>query len=639
MSRGSKRRAVKAQVKAQRVLLTKPRVELLRREHSVGLRPVWAAKGKTPKPGAIKAANLLTWIETNLIIRIKQPEDLDGRKVRLVPFTLNSAQRILAQHLAFCWANRLPIRWWIPKSRQMGISTFVQAVLFTMAIGTEGYHAATVAHTEFAAGEIFKKEQTFEANLADRLKLPMTSCQAAKFEWEHESGTWVGSVKSGDALGRGPTLNAIHFSEVANFADQGRDPEEATSAALGALAEGEDSMVFYESTAKGRDPFYFAGCEKARDPDAGGIDQLIFLPWYLEDGYQMTWQRFREERIAAGKADPGRKFVATPDEEQLRDRIANLVVGKAEVLWKHRCELTDEQLIWYRAILFTKCHGKLETRAREFPSTYDEAFTATARCMFSAEVINFYTRTSSPPLQRGNLYRDKLTGEARFASEVTGRCRIWRQPIPGREYVIGADVGGEKKGQDPHAAYVLDKQSLEIAAAYRGLAEWEVYSDDLFMLGQLFNVAELVVENNRRPAVVGKLHSENYPRLYYYWDEQAIRGQRPRTPGFNTNRKTRPMLIDHVDSALRTHKLKSYDPGLPRELETFVWVEREKRYRATGKNNDDRIMALALAVYRARGYVDSAEDAPVEHSAAYTRFLQLQAMDDSGGERQGPIYL
>ena len=528
---------------------------------------MWTAKGANPAPGAVKAANLLTWIETHLIIRIKQPETTSsGAKVRLVPFTLNSAQRILAQHLAFCWANLLPIRWWIPKSRQMGISTFVQAVLFAMAIGTQGYHAATVAHTEFAAGEIFKKEQTFEANLSEGEKLPMTSCQAAKFEWEHESGTWVGSVKSGDALGRGPTLNAIHFSEVANFADQGRDPEEATSAALGALAEGDDSMVFYESTAKGRDPFYFTGCEKARDADAGGLDQLIFLPWYLEDGYRMSWADYRSQRIAAGKTDPGKVFRITEEEERLRSKIANLVVGKNEVLWRHRADLTDEQLIWYRLILSTKCHDKLETRAREFPSTYEEAFTATARCMFTAESINFYTRTSSPPLCRGNLFRDKLQGTPQFASEVTGRCRIWKMPVHGREYVVGADVGGEKKGQDPHAAYVLDKSSLEIVASYHGIAEWEVYSDDLYLLAELYNTAELVVENNRRPAVVGKLHAEGYPRLYYYWDEQAVRGQRPRTPGFNTNRKTRPMLIDYVDKAIRTQALLSSDAALPREM-------------------------------------------------------------------------
>lgn len=601
---------------------------------------MWSARGKNPKPGAIRAANLFTWIETNLTIRIKQARGSGKKRTRLVPFHLNTAQRILAQRLAFCWANELPIRWWIPKSRQMGISTFVQAVLFAVAIGTEGYHAATVAHTEFAAGEIFKKEQTFEVNLPEHERLPMISRQAAKFEWEHESGTWVGSVKAGDALGRGPTLNAIHFSEVANFADQGRNPEEATSAALGALAEGPDSMVFYESTAKGRDPFYFAGCEKAKDPKAGGIDQLIFLPWYLEDGYTMTWEEYRSQRIAAGKDDPGKKFEITPEEEQLRTKIAGLIVGEREVLWRHRVDLTDEQLIWYRAILSTKCHDKPETRAREFPSTYEEAFTATARCMFSAKTINHYTRTSTTHLQRGNMTRNDFSGQVSLASEVTGRIRVWKQPAQGRDYVIGADVGGERKGADPHAAYVLDKGTLEVVAAYHGIAEWEVYADDLAMLGELYNHAEIVVENNKRPAVAGKLHTEGYPRLYYYWDEQAIRGARPRAPGFNTNRKTRPMLIDYVDKAFRNLDVKSYDSKLPREMETFVWVDREERYRATGKNHDDRIMAIALAIYRCRGYTERTEDEPVEYSAAYARHLQLQAMDAAiGAERRGPIHL
>lgn len=601
---------------------------------------------RVDSPGVRKAANLFNFVENNLTIRVKQAQTVSSgkgkrrRKTRLVPFRFNTVQRILCQLLAYHWHHEIPVRWWIPKSRQMGISTWAQAILFSLALGTEGYHVATVAHVDYGATEIFAKSETFEKNLEVGYQRPMSSRQQGKFLWEHESSIWVGSIKAGDALGRGPTLNAIHFSEVANFADHGQNPEQATSAALGSLADGPDSIVLYESTAKGRDPFYYAGCEKAKDPRSGTYDQLVFLPWYLEDGYRMTWQVYRERRIKTGKDDPGKTFEPTDEEQALRRRIANLPMGKGEELWQHPQELSDEQLIWYRDVLDTKCHGKPETRAREYPSTYDEAFTSTAQCMFDAATIQHYQRLARPSLSRVNLVKREEGEPVELLPNVSGRVQIWVPPHEGGSYVIGADIGGKRAKSDPSAAYVIEESTLEVVAAYHGKVDWEVYASDLQLLGEYYNWALLVPENNHNPAVAGALHKARYPNLYYYFNDEIAARQTAKVPGFNTNRKTRPLLLSHLDKVFRDRSLRCYDAKVPIEMEWFVWVAPLKKYAATGKHTDDRLMALALAVLQAKNYrppADEAAEAPI--SGAVRRFLELQELGKRNAVPSGPVIL
>ena len=399
-------------------------------------------------------------------------------------------------------------------------------------------------------------------------------------------------------------------------------------------------VVIYESTAKGRDAFYFGGCEKARDPRSGNYDMLVFLPWYLEDNYSMTWETYRQRRVSMGKDDPGPSFVADEDEELLRAKIRNLVVGPGEELWKHECDLSDEQLIWYRDILATKAHDKPDLRAREYPSTYEEAFSATARSMFEPESIAHYQRSARAPLTRCNLSQLDKFSPVELTASLTGRLQVWVHPVPGATYVIGADVGGEKKKSDASCAYVIEESTLEVVAAYYGKPEWEVYAEDLIMLGRHYNMALLVPENNHHPAVAGYLHKSDYPNLYYYRadDVKVVTGV-SKEAGFNTNRKTRPLLLAQLDRVVREKRLVCYDVQFSREMEGFVWVEREKRYRSTGRANDDRILAMAIAVLQAKNYrprttVETEEvDSPV-----WRRFKQLQQLGDDD-DRAGPLIL
>ena len=489
---------------------------------------------------------------------------------------------------------------------------------------------ATVAHDERGATTIFSKSVTFARNLEKTgwEKPAFRFEQAAYFKWETESSLHCGTIKTGDALGKGDTLSAIHCSESANFSDKGIDAKNAMASIMESCAQNRWTIICHESTAKGKDPFYWPMCEAARDPSSGSTYRLIFLPWFLEENYRMSWSSFRKVLDLTGKQDPGPKFVPTRDEEVLRQRLAAVEVKPHERYWKHNVVLTDTQLIWRRAKIAEM--GDVDLFKRYYPSTYQEAFTSSVNCFFRTETIDYYREQGKPETARG--YFDDIT--YKFREAANGHVRVWERPDPLCEYVIGADIGGEKNNSDPSCAYVVEKHSLQVVAMVHGHMEWDHYADTLMSLGYAYNGALLVIENNFNAAVTKRCHRANYVNLYYYQEkERARKASAPSTPGFNTNRKTRPAMLKLLQQLLRDRRVAMPDPFFWTEMENMVWVssnsinpDRDGTYKAVGGTHDDRIMALALALYLCPQIeFDPDLDIPAhDQSPAYRMFLRLE---------------
>lgn len=554
--------------------------------------PTWTiAPGIEPTKGLKRAALVFEWMERYLVVRLKDVEDR-----AVAPLRLNTVQQILAHYVADCWHRGLPVKCMVPKARQMGISTFWQALGFALCELQPGYHVGLVAHDEEGAREIFSKVRTFLRNL--EWETDLTKDQAYSVEWGHESGVRAGTIKSGDALFKGPTLSMLHWSEAANFNDRGNDADGAVASAKGAVYQQSPLYIeVFESTAKGKDAFYWARCEQARDPSSGSDFTLVFLPWFLQKEYALSWTKYRQMFLDRGKDDPGEEFKPTAEELNLREQIANVVVRPHEIYFRYRHDLTDEQLIWRRYTMANVCASKPDLFKRYFPATYEEAFIASASCMFDPATIAWYRQRAHEALATGNVL--PAGPQTVFESTIRGKVRVWEMPIPGNSYVIGADIGGELKKSDPSCAYVVDKERLKVVAILHGHFEWDHYADHLYELGKFFNYARIVVESNFNPAVAKHLHRREYPNLYYYFDDVA--GGKGRVPGFNTNIKTRPEMLARLDMVCRRQQFENPDPVFPNEMETFVWVPKQNNsddgvYKAVGANNDDRIIAAALAL-------------------------------------------
>jgi len=594
-----------------------------------------------PRGGAVpeawnKACKVFDFMENSLSIRLRKPEkvwDKDRQKMvrkSLVPFRFNSVQMILAEHIVDRWSRKLGVKVMIPKARQMGISTFWQGFLMALCVLDPGYHAVVVAHDEASVDAIFKKTRTFEKHLPKLWKLDLVNKQSGKITWEHNSSFWVASIKTDDALLKGASISGVHFSEVANFADKGIDPSTPITSAMQGMAEGVEAVVVYESTAKGRDPCFWAKCEEAKDRHSASEYSLVFLPWYLETAYSMTWENYRARLLAVKRADPGETYTPTSDELNLRNRIQRLEVTDYSRWYVYPTTLTDEQLIWRRWCIKNRCENKQHLFSRYYPSTYEEAFASTVTCMFSQDTVNWFSHRSRKAMGLGNI--TESMGAVLFESNPRGYTRLWEHPVSGEAYTLGADIGGNRKGSDPCAAYVIRNSNLKVVAAFHGHMSFDHYANYLYRMGQYFNWAHVVVENNHNPAVASVLHRESYPDLYYYVNLGQLKGS-PNTPGFNTNRRTRPELINYIDKACRDKLLICPDAGFAREMPFFVWNDKEERYRAMGSNHDDRIMAMALAIYPLRdslgGTVPNTEEGGETDSSAWKVWKKMQLADRS----------
>ena len=570
-------------------------------------------------------AKIANWIERFAKIRTKEG--------KLTGFRCNDIQEILLQYVAWCWENGIMVRVVTPKSRQLGSSTFWELLEYGMCELIPGYQAAIVAHDDNGAAELFGKVETVKRGLKNTewKDSALVNDQGGYLKWATESALWSATIKTGDGLGKGGTLSGIHFSEVANFSDKRLDAGKAISAIVNSMAKTPMCMEIYESTAKGKDPIFYKLCEDARDPNSGVAMQLIFLPWFLDRGYSMTWGDYRREATLNGKTDPGEKFERTDEETQLCERLSTTVIGPTEQLYRYRVDLTDDQLVWRRWAIANKCRNDIDTFYQYYPSFYEECFTASSSSAFDADTIEWARRVSRPHIARGDVV--KSVPKNLFIPNVMGKLRIWSEPQQGSDYVIGADPGGTTKKSDPSALYVVHRVTLEQVAALHGHPEWDHFADDIVDIGYYYNTATLVVENNHNPAVVSRIFRKNYPRLYCYFVEAKHDALYGKTPGFNTNKKTRPEMINVLRPLFREKKVLVNDPEFWKEMSTFVWTPRaaaanpemDGDYRAVGANHDDRIMALAIALTQCM-----TTDAPVVESvaivpsSAYDLYLAMQ---------------
>lgn len=581
-----------------------------------------------------RLAKIINWVEEFAKIRTKTGE--------IQNFRCNRIQEILLQYVAWCWQVGIMVRVVTPKSRQLGSSTFWELLEYGMCELVKGYRAAIVAHHEDGASELFGKIETVKRGLKKPSVVSgrswgeshLVNDQGGFLKWASESEIWSATIKTGDGLGKGGTLSAVHFSEVANFCDLRRDAKSAIMAIVNSMAKTPMCMEIYESTAKGKDPVFFELCEQARDPESGVALQLIFLPWFLDSGYVMSWEAYRQECISTGKTDPGETFEVTEEEQALVERLKSATVEPHEQLYRYQVELTEQQLVWRRWAIANKCGNDLDVFYQYYPSFYEECFTASASGAFDQDTIEHYRQHAKPFIARGEIApgHPKL----QFVQHNAGVVRMWAEPVPGAQYVIGADPGGTTKRSDPSCAYVVHAATLEQVASVHGHPEWDHFSDAVHDLGIFYNNALLVVENNHNPAVVNRIFRKNYPNLYCYFVDAKHEANYGKNPGFNTNARTRPELIHVLRRACRERKVVINDPEFWKEMSTFVWVakaaainpEMDGTYRAVGANKDDRVMALALALSQCP--LDDAAPVSVEsvmpsEGRAYAFYLGLLA--------------
>ena len=175
-----------------------------------------------------------------------------------------------------------------------------------------------------------------------------------------------------------------------------------------------------------------------------------------------------------------------------------------------------------------------------------------------------------------------------FNSLFSG-LRIFEKPIDGHSYIIGVDPA--KEGIDKTAIQVLDVTVLpfkQVACANLDDSYLTIPAK-LFDLGQYYNWAMVVVENNIDNSIVDNLS------FNYEYEGEIFRERGKNLLGFRTTTKTKKQMLSLLKKLIEEDKFKIVDKATIDEL--FVFVQQKNgSFSAQDGYHDDLVMALCIAL-------------------------------------------
>ena len=184
----------------------------------------------------------------------------------------------------------------------------------------------------------------------------------------------------------------------------------------------------------------------------------------------------------------------------------------------------------------------------------------------------------------------------RWVDDEKGPIKIFREPEPGRPYVIGGDTAGD--GSDHFVAQVLDNITGEQVAILRHQYDEDTYARQIYCLGKYYNDALMAIETNYSTYPTKLVQKMGYKRLYVRETFDNFDGKIKHAYGFSTNSTTRPVILGELVKAMRTGLHTVNDPITLEEMLTFVRPDKNpERPEADQGAHDDTIMALAIAWY------------------------------------------
>lgn len=500
---------------------------------------------------------------------------INTKKGELVPFKLNPPQQRLYNTVAELQRAGKPVRIIILKARQMGFSTITGGMIFATTATTEHCTSMIVAHQNDATATIFKMYKRFFDNLPPAIK-PMTEASNAQelvFNKPSKGGRKNSkgldsrikcATAGGQGIGRSNTIRNLHLSEYAFWPG---DPEDTFLGLAQAVPYDPGTMVIIESTANGYNAFKrrWDMAVRAQREGTDGFTPVFF-----------AWYEMPEYRI-----EPPPGFEPTEEEQQLAELYG----------------LDNEQLAWRRWCIANNCGGDLDTFKQEYPACPDEAFLATGRCAFDQEtLIRRREEVRDEKWEYGEFRFDLNTAEKitdyRWEPDKKGPIRILKHPEEGAPYVIGGDTAGT--GSDYFAAHVIDNRTGEQVAVLHQQFDERAFARQVYCLGMYYNEALVAIETNYSTYPQLALEDLGYTNFYVREVVDKYTKELTKSFGFNTNTKTRPLIIDELKDVVKYNAEMLTDFETMGEMLTFVYDENYKPQAEEGEH-DDLVMSLAIA--------------------------------------------
>jgi len=476
----------------------------------------------------------------------------------LITLKFNHAQERFYELLKESYGCK-PSRYIVLKARQLGISTFTEAIITALTMFNPNTSSVLLAHQADSASAIFNMTKLYINELPPAMQPQQKYSNAKEIVFDGENGlkSSIRVMVASDAT-RGSTYKYAHLSEVAFW----EHPEEALLALNQAVPSTDDSLIVIESTANGFNYFY----NLWQDAVNGRSDYTpLFFPWYIDPNYSRPYDGF------------------------------TLSLYEADI--KERFNLTLDQLQWRRWCIANNCGGDELKFRQEYPITPEEAFITSGTSIFNTEIILEHMKSLPEPIKRGYFSYDydglHLTN-IHWVEDSLGYIKIYKDRT-NLNTVIGGDTAGE--GSDFFVAQVIDNDGYLCATLHKQF-DSDLYVKQVYCLGAYYH-SLIAIESNFDTFPNRELQRLKYPTLYVRETFDSIVHDVQERYGFKTTALTRPQIISELVEISREHIEKINDRETLQEMLSFV-RNTKGRAEASEGTHDDLVMALAIG-YHALG--------------------------------------
>lgn len=499
---------------------------------------------------------------------------IQDKLANLAPLRFNRPQMRLYQEIQRQERLGLPIRIIILKARQMGFSTATAGLFYYRTVTQPNINTMIIAHKADASTAIFNKNKLFydlspfflqplrKASNAKELLFENPSVkQKEKREKPGLRSKIVIETAMNKEAGRSSTIHNLHVSELAFWPH----PEETMTSVMQTVPNEPGTCVIIESTANGVGGLFYEEWQKAERGESPFVP--LFFPWYEMAEYTMP----------------------LPEDFQ---------ADQEELALQQKYFLTDGQLAWRRWCIQANCHGDLDLFHQEYPADPHEAFISSGRPVFDTQAIDDAMRKIVPPQAQGRVVAEG--GFPIFRSQYRGFLSIWDYPRDGEAYTIGVDVAKGLENGDYSVMSVVCNRTKKMVAEWHGHIAPDLLGEEANLLGRYYNMALLVPEsNNHGISTIDRLRQLHYPKLFRRRTVNRAVNKVTEEYGFNTNSKTKPVIINDLGAHLRerAHLVSSLE--CLRECLTYIY-DPDGATNAQNGCYDDRVIALALALYGVR---------------------------------------
>lgn len=493
-------------------------------------------------------ADPILWIEAFVKIVDK--------KGNLVPFKFNPQQKYIMRN-----KNKFNI---CLKSRQLGITSVALAFSLYTAITKPNSTCMIMSYSLDSANNIFEKLKQMYNDLPDCIRLETIANNRKELKFVNNSRIIVCTCGSKDNA-RGATLNFVHLSEV-GFMNEYLDKQ------LTAIEQAivPDGCMILESTANGLNrfselwnksvsgetplwkPFFFSWVQ----------DKLMFADEYKE--YKRRYKNIHGDFLTENELD------------------------EKEIVLKNKGATLD-QLMWRRLKISNSSEEKF---CQEFPSNPIEAFISTGSNIFSTAILQqrlnniHLTQTMTVP-------QNQMTPVLKKNSKY---LIVWKLPIKGARYYIGVDTGEGLGGSNDYSVIsVIDKDGFQCAEWRSNKVKPYEFTEIVYQIAEFYNKGLLVIEKaSAGHTVIDRIKNDyHYINMYKYkaYDQRSGKGKRQH--GWNTDSKSKPMMISDMQEYFETGQCLVNSKDLLQEMKLFQYVDGQMK---AASGHDDTVMAFAMAL-------------------------------------------